>query len=65
MSSLFKRAKWMLQYADDRRSPPKKQFSLGTTSTRTAERLKAELDDLYQRGPFDRGPTTFVKPWSA
>lgn len=53
MSSLFKRSKWTLQYHDDDRSPSKKQFSLRTTSKRTAERLKAELDDLYQRGLFD------------
>mgnify|MGYP006426804351 CR=1 FL=1 len=53
MSSLFKRSKWTLQYHDDDRSPSKKQFSLRTTNKRTATKLKAELDDLYQRGLFD------------
>ncbi|MBB4062295.1 integrase [Salinibacter ruber] len=53
MSSLFKRASWTLQYSDDDRTPAKKQFSLGTSSKATAERLQAELDDLYLRGLFD------------
>jgi len=53
MSSLFKRSNWTLQYADEDRTPTKKQFSLGTTSKEVAERLKAELDDLYLRGLFD------------
>jgi integrase len=53
MSSLFKRGAWTLQYADDERTPKKKQFSLHTRSKRTAERLQAELDDLYYRGLFD------------
>ena len=53
MSSLFKRNNWTLQYTNNDRSPKKKQFSLGTTSKEIAQRLKAELDDLYFRGLFD------------
>lgn len=53
MSSLFKRSSWTLQYSDENRTPSKRQFSLGTKSKETAERLKAELDDLYLRGLFD------------
>lgn len=53
MSSLFKRSTWTLQYSNEERTPTKKQFSLGTTDKRVAERLQAELDDLYLRGLFD------------
>lgn len=54
MSSLFKRgSRYSLQYHDERRNPTRKQFSLRTNSKRTATKLKAELDDLYQRGLFD------------
>jgi integrase len=53
MSSLFKRSSWTLQFENQNRSPKRKQFSLRTTSKETAQRLKAELDDLYYRGLFD------------
>ena len=53
MSSLFKRSSWTLQYSNENRTPSKRQFSLGTKSKSVAERLQAELDDLYLRGLFD------------
>ncbi|MEM8598375.1 MAG: site-specific integrase [Bacteroidota bacterium] len=54
MSSLYERdGVWQIQYTDLTRDPKQRRFSLKTDSRRTAERLRARADVLYESGAWD------------
>ena len=54
MSSLYERnGAWQIQFVDTERQPPRRRFSLGTRDARTAGRLQARADLLYESGAWD------------